>query len=130
MSEPLYLTQILVSYEDSVRLLKIRDSYDWHQRIWQAFGGRDGAARDFLVRIDHEGRRPSGFDFVSKPSRQNPIVCPSDCFGTEHIPPDYFSHESYRFSLLVNPTKKLRLITPTVPERKTGVGFQSPNART
>jgi hypothetical protein len=34
----LHLTQILVSFEDAVRLLRIGDTYDWHQRVWQAFG--------------------------------------------------------------------------------------------
>src|SRR5204863_2136675 len=53
-ADTLHLTQISVSYEDAVRLLKIRDTYDWHQRVWQAFGGRDGAARDFLVRVDRK----------------------------------------------------------------------------
>jgi hypothetical protein len=38
----LHLTRILLPYEDAVRLLKIRDSYDWHQRVWQAFKNRDG----------------------------------------------------------------------------------------
>ena len=50
----LQLTQILVSYEDAVRLLHIRDTYDWHQRVWQAFGGRDGQERDFLIRVDRK----------------------------------------------------------------------------
>jgi hypothetical protein len=50
----LHLTQILVGYEDAVRLLKIRDTYDWHQRVWEAFGRRDGDARDFLVRVDRK----------------------------------------------------------------------------
>jgi hypothetical protein len=50
----LHLTQILVSYEDAVRLLRIRDTYDWHQRVWQAFGGRDGKPRDFLIRVDRK----------------------------------------------------------------------------
>lgn len=48
----LHLTQILVSYEDAVRLLRIRDTYDWHQKVWEAFGGRDGDPRDFLTRVD------------------------------------------------------------------------------
>ena len=50
----LHLTQILVSYEDAVRLLRIRDTYDWHQRVWQAFGGRDGQPRDFVIRVDRK----------------------------------------------------------------------------
>ncbi len=59
ITAPLHLTQILVSYEDAVRLLRIRDTYDWHQRIWQAFGDRDGQTRDFLIRVD---RKEEGSD--------------------------------------------------------------------
>ena len=51
---PLHLTQLHVAYDQAVRLLRIRDSYDWHQHLWQAFPGRDGEARDFLVRIDEK----------------------------------------------------------------------------
>ena len=103
----LHLTQILVSYEDAVRLLRIRDSYDWHQRVWQAFGGRDGQERDFLIRVD---RKEEAYRVLilstSIPSK--PDWCPTDCFGTKVIPDDFFAHPRYRFSLLANPTKKLR----------------------
>ena len=34
-----YLTQIQVDYRARGRLLRIRDSYDWHQRTWQSFPG-------------------------------------------------------------------------------------------
>ena len=40
-----HLTQILVAYERAVRQLNIHDSYDWHQRVWQAFKGRDGRSK-------------------------------------------------------------------------------------
>jgi CRISPR system Cascade subunit CasE len=119
MSEPLYLTQMLVSYEDAVRLLKIRDSYDWHQKIWQAFGGRDGAARDFLIRVDQKEDAHRVL-ILSQTQPTKPDWCPTDCFGTKHIPPDYFSHESYRFSLLANPTKKLRVDNPDGSRKKNG----------
>jgi len=106
-AEPLHLTQILVPYEDAVRLLKIRDTYDWHQRIWQAFAGRDGEARDFLIRIDrHEEAYRVLILSQSVPTK--PDWCPTDCFGTKRIPDDYFCHAQYRFSLLANPTRKVR----------------------
>lgn len=107
ITAPLHLTQILVSYEDAVRLLRIRDSYDWHQRIWQAFGGRDGQQRDFLIRVD---RKEEAYRvlILSRSAPAKPDWCPTDSFGTKVVPDDYFAHARYRFSLLANPTKKIR----------------------
>ncbi|MHB1310340.1 MAG: type I-E CRISPR-associated protein Cas6/Cse3/CasE [Limisphaerales bacterium] len=111
ISEPsaatLHLTQILVSYEDAVRLLHLRDTYDWHQRVWQAFGGRDGQARNFLIRVD---RQEEAFRVIilSRSAPARPDWCPTDCFGTKVIPENFFAHARYRFSLLANPTKKIR----------------------
>lgn len=106
-SATLHLTQILVPYEDAVRLLRIRDTYDWHQRIWQAFVGRDGQARDFLIRVD---RKEEAFRVLvlSRSIPTKPDWCPTNCFGSKIIPDDYFNHPRYRFSLLANPTKKVR----------------------
>lgn len=106
-SATLHLTQILVSYEDAVRLLRIRDTYDWHRRVWQAFGGRDGQARDFLVRVD---RKEEAYRvlILSRSVPEKPDWCPTDCFGTRIIPDTYFAHPRYRFSLLANPTRKVR----------------------
>jgi len=115
----LHLTQILVSYEDAVRLLKIRDTYDWHQRIWQAFGGRDGAPRDFLIRVD---RKEEAYRvlILSRSVPQKPDWCPTDCFGSKVIPNDFFAHARYRFSLLANPTKKLRVDNADGTRKKNG----------
>ncbi len=115
----LHITQILVSYEDAVRLLKIRDTYDWHQRVWQVFGGRDGASRDFLTRVDRieESYR---LIIVSTAQPQKPDWCPTDCFQTKLIPNTFFSHRRYHFSLLANPTKKLRVDNPDGVRKKNG----------
>ena len=84
----LHLTQILVSYEDAVRILRIRDTYDWHQRVWQAFGAREGTARDFLIRVD---RKEEAYRVIilSGSVPKKPDWCPSGCFGTKPIPDDY-----------------------------------------
>lgn len=115
----LHLTQILVSYEDAVRLLRIRDTYDWHQRVWQAFGGRDDQPRAFLIRVD---RKEEAFRVIilshSTPAR--PDWCPTDCFGTKVIPDSFFAHPRYRFSLLANPTKKLRVDNADGTRKKNG----------
>lgn len=102
-----HLTQITVDYERAARLLRIRDSYDWHQRVWQAFEGRDGARRDFLSRVDEtdEGYR---LLIVSPIAPARPDWCPTDCFQTKQIPEDFFAAGDFRFSLLANPTRKVR----------------------
>jgi len=117
--EPLFLTQILVSYEDAVRLLRIRDTYDWHQRVWQAFGGRDGAARDFLIRVD---RKEEAFRVIvlSRSAPVKPDWCPTECFGVKAIPDDFFAARDYRFTLLANPTKKLRVDNADGSRKKNG----------
>ena len=115
----MHLTQILVSYVDAVRLLRIRDAYDWHQRVWQAFGGHDGQTRDFLIRVD---RKEEAYRVIilSHSTPIKPDWWPTDCFGTKVIPEDYFSHVRYRFSLLANPTKKLRVDNPDGTRKKNG----------
>jgi CRISPR-associated protein Cas6/Cse3/CasE subtype I-E len=116
----LHLTQILVGYEDAVRLLKIRDTYDWHQRVWETFRGRDGEARDFLVRVD---RKEEAYRLLilSRSVPRKPDWCPTDCFGTKTIADDYFHHTRYRFSLLANPTRKLRVNNPDGTRKKNGL---------
>jgi len=103
----LHLTQILVSYEDAARLLRIRDTYDWHQRVWQAFAGRDGQARDFLIRVDRKEEAHRVL-VVSRTPPAKPDWCPTACFGTKEIPDAFFAHPRYHFSLLANPTRKIR----------------------
>jgi CRISPR system Cascade subunit CasE len=115
----LHLTQILVSYEDAVRLLRIRDTYDWHQRVWQAFGAREDEARDFLIRVD---RKEEAYRVIilSRSVPRKPDWCPTACFGTKTIPDDYFQYARYRFSLLANPTKKLRVDNADGTRKKNG----------
>lgn len=107
VTAPLHLTQIEVAYDQAVRLLKIRDTYDWHQHLWRAFPGRDGEARDFLVRID---RKEEAYRVLllsrSEPSR--PDWCPGANFQTKPIPDTFFAHSAFAFSVLANPTKKIR----------------------
>jgi len=116
---PLHLTQIVVPYDDAVRLLRIRDTYDWHQRIWQAFGDKPDAARDFLVRVD---RKEDAYRVVvlSRSVPRRPDWCPVDCFQTRVIPDGFFHHPRYRFSLLANPTRKLRVNQPDGTRKKNG----------
>lgn len=115
----LHLTQILVSYEDAIRLLRIRDTYDWHQRVWQAFGGRDGAPRNFLTRVERK-EEVYRVLILSHSVPTKPDWCPTDCFGTKEIPETFFEHPRYRFSLLANPTKKLCVDNADGSRKKNG----------
>jgi len=102
-----HLTQITLDFATAARL-RIRDAYDWHQRVWQCFPGRDGQPRDFLTRLDH---RREGFRLliVSPVEPVRPDWCPADseCWKTKPIPEAYFTRRRYAFQLYANPTKKV-----------------------
>lgn len=101
----LHLTKIEIDYETAHKA-GLRDAYAWHQWAWMAFPGRPEATRDFLTRLDDTG---DGFRFLiqSATKPQRPGTCPEDAWQTKEIPDSFFQHEHYRFSLLVNPTRKL-----------------------
>ena len=115
----MHLTQILVPYELAVRQLRIRDSYDWHQRVWQAFSGRDGVQRDFLSRVD-EIDDAYRLLIVSPSAPAKPDWCPTACFQTKPITEVFFMHQCYRFSLLANPTRKVRVDDDAGQRKKNG----------
>ena len=114
-----YLTKIEVPYALAVHKLHIRDSYDWHQKAWNAFPGRDGQQRDFLSRID-EQEECYRLLILSPSAPQKPDWCPTDCFESKEVPPDFFAHPRYRFSLLANPTKKETKPGPDGKKIRTG----------
>lgn len=103
----LHLTRIEIDYETALRVLGIPDAYAWHQWAWKAFPDRPKAHRDFLTRLDDTGE---GFRFlVQSPSRPTkPPNCPDPAWETKVIPESFFDHHQFRFSLLANPTKKVR----------------------
>ena len=136
-----YLTQILVPYELAVRLLRIRDSYDWHQRVWNAFPNLKDAPRRgvYAKGTSHEAQLKQNAEapphhlsrvdevddcyrllILSPAAPQKPVWCPTDCFQTKTIPEDYFAAGRFRFSLLANPTKKLVKPDETGKPRSTG----------
>lgn len=103
-----YLTQAFLDYETAARL-KMRDAYDWHQLVWQAFPGRDGQPRDFLTRIDRRERERRFRLLVVSPE---PPVRPAgwsespDAWQTREISEAFLSRGRYRFQLRANPTKR------------------------
>jgi CRISPR system Cascade subunit CasE len=102
------LTQAHSPYEVAARRWKdggFRDSYAWHQRVWEAFPGQPEADRNFLTRLDD-----TGHDFrlliLSPEPPTRPDWCPSDGWQSKTVADSFFQHKRYRFSLLANPTKK------------------------
>ena len=88
-----------------------RDSYAWHQALWECFPGTPDAKRDFLIRMDWLtwGCR------VYLLCLRNPVRpswCPPDAWAVKSIPSSFLQHESYLFDLIANPTKKTSKYTP------------------
>lgn len=114
-----HLTQITLDFA-AVARLRIRDVYDWHQRVWECVPGRDGQRRDFLTRLDQKG---GGFQLliVSPVEPTRPDWCPPDCWrGPKPIPESYFARSRYRFQLCANPTKKVAVQNPDGSFKKNG----------
>lgn len=114
-----HLTQITLDFA-AVARLRIRDVYDWHQRVWECVPGRDRQRRDFLTRLDQKG---GGFQLliVSPVEPTRPDWCPPDCWrGPKPIPESYFARSRYRFQLCANPTKKVAVQNPDGSFKKNG----------
>jgi len=102
----LHLAKIEIDHETAFKA-GLRDSYAWHQKSWLSFPGRDREERDFLTRLDE---LDGGFRLLllspTPPTR--PDWCPEPAWDCKEIPPEFFAHAAYRFSLMANPTKKVR----------------------
>jgi CRISPR system Cascade subunit CasE len=103
---PLYLSKIEIDY-DTAHLAGLRDSYAWHQKVWQAFPDRKDKPREFLTRLDEnsEGFRMLLLSII-EPSR--PDWCPEPSWETQELPESFLGHNAYQFTLLANPTKKVK----------------------
>ena len=89
---------------DRLKTLKILDSYDWHQRLWDCFPGAPEHKRDFVTRIDLlEGAVRAWLLSERKPLC--PEWCPAEAFVAKEIAPGFLSHKHYAFDLRANPTK-------------------------
>lgn len=106
----IHLTKAIVPYDIAARWDHGRgfsDSYAWHQRVWEAFPGRESAHRDFLTRLDDQS---DGFRLLilsAEPPRR-PAWCPEPGWHTKNVPEDFLSHKRYEFSVIANPTRKVR----------------------
>lgn len=102
----LHLARIAIDYETAHKA-GLRDSYAWHQWAWQAFPGRPLDRREFLTRLDDTGE---GFRFLIQGSDVpvRPPNCPEPAWAVKEIPESFLDHDRFRFSLLANPTRKVR----------------------
>lgn len=114
----LYLTRAFVDFELAFKR-GFRDSYRWHQAVWEAFPERDGKSRDFLTRLDVKDR---GFQLLilsqQKPAR--PGWSPEHEWETREVGERFFAAERFAFQLRANPTRKLRVDLPDGSRKKNG----------
>src|SRR5437773_9888753 len=80
-SMKLHVSQVLLDYDTAFKA-GLRDSYDWHQKVWRAFPNRDGARRDFLTRLDPLDRRMRLF-VLSETPPMRPDWCPKPAWETK-----------------------------------------------
>jgi len=99
-----YLTKVEIDYETAVKR-GLRDSYAWHQKVWQAFPDRDKKERNFLTRVDDTN---DGFRLLilSRTIPIRPDWCPTDSWHPSEIADSYLANSQFQFSLLANATEK------------------------
>lgn len=99
-----YLTQAHIDYEIAVKR-GLRDSYAWHQKVWEAFPDRKGEKRDFLTRLDDTDSR-FRLLILSESLPVRPDWCPTDCWRTKEMDEKFLNPGTFEFSLLANATTK------------------------
>jgi len=114
-----YLTQGLLGFDDAARL-RLRDVYDWHQLVWRAFPGRDGAPRDFLTRLDRR-ERDGMFRLLllapREPTRPPQWPEEPEAWQTRPVTSAFLGYRRYRFQLRANPTKRENATRKRLPLR-------------
>ncbi len=101
-----FLTKIVIDHETAYNS-GLRDSYSWHQKIWKAFPGRDGETRNFLTRLDEVDGGLRLLTLSEQPP-DRPDWCPEPAWESKPVPDTFFTHPRFRFSLVANPTRKVR----------------------
>ncbi len=94
---------------EKARSEDIRDTYAWHQKLWECFPGVPEKKRveiKFLTRIDIlENSFCLWILAQRKPER--PSWCPPEGFALKEIAGSFLDHHFYAFDLRANPTKCL-----------------------
>lgn len=99
----MYLSRITINKSDCARL-KIKDSYAWHQKLWEAFPEHDGEKRKFLFRVDDAGRQMCVL--MLSPIQPVEPEWLHDSWETKEVAKSFLSHNVYAFKLRVNPTMR------------------------
>ena len=100
-----WLVKMEISSQIALRL-KILDSYDWHQKLWECYPGMPDKNRGFLTRLDAlEGAFRIWMLTVELPAC--PDWCQPAAFQIKEIASTFFSHRYYVFDLMANPVKTL-----------------------
>ena len=100
-----WLVRMLLDRQALARC-RFRDSYAWHQAVWECFPGMPDAGRDFLTRTDW---LPQGcrIYLLSRREPVRPGWCPPASWAVKNIAPAFLQHGTYAFDLLANPTRKV-----------------------
>lgn len=101
-----FLTKVEIDHETAY-IAGLRDSYAWHKRVWEMFPGRGDQSRDFLTRLDGID---GGFRLlvVSSTEPVRPNWCPEPAWHSKPLPAAFLEHTRFRFSLIANPTRKVK----------------------
>jgi CRISPR system Cascade subunit CasE len=113
-----YLTRANVDFALAAKR-GFRDSYRWHQAVWEAFPGRADEKRDFLTRLD---RRKDGFRLliISDIAPTRPDWSAESEWQTKVIPESFFRSSCFLFQLCANPSKKVAKEGPDGVRTKNG----------
>lgn len=105
--------------KETLAQCRFSDAYAWHQAAWTCFPGMPDNNRDFLTRLDWN---PGGcrLYILSRSTPVRPGWCPQECWAVREIPPSFLEHETYRFDLVVNPTRKIAAFGPDGQKTKNG----------
>ncbi|SDP57777.1 type I-E CRISPR-associated protein Cas6/Cse3/CasE [Desulforhopalus singaporensis] len=100
-----WLAQIVVDAE-TAHIQRIRDSYSWHQKLWDCFPNDANTQRDFLTRIDLLDRQFCLW-VLSRRQPQRPTWCPVESFACKAISDTFLAHSFYAFDIRVNAVKSI-----------------------
>jgi CRISPR system Cascade subunit CasE len=98
-----WLTRLDIFHETALAE-RLKDSYAWHKKLWDAFPDNPDADRDFLTRVDTtvEGFRVY---ILSQKEPSRPPWCPDNAWAIKRIPETFFNNKYFRFDIKANPTK-------------------------
>ncbi|MEN9358905.1 MAG: hypothetical protein RL095_440 [Verrucomicrobiota bacterium] len=84
-----------------------RDSYAWHQALWNLFPGHNDQSRPFLCRWQASGDFLDLF-LLSSVLPAFPDWSQAGRWQSRELPAEFPAARRYRFALTANPSKKLR----------------------